>query len=342
MKQRKRGALSWGVVLKLAVTIAVIGVIAWKLGGGGQLAEVLGRISSWHFVTAIAAVTLDRALMTFKWGCLLRSQTIHMPFFRGMKIYCASMIWGMFMPMTIGADAVRTYSSARTGLNASQIVASIIVERILGFFASLVMALCGFVLLSRAGVLDARFNLIAWVGGIGLLSAGVFFLLSLQPRLIEWLDRTPRRCRNLRPFQLLRELQTHYGAYRQRKGTLASFFILSIFEQLLTIFYVWLVARGFGIDVGLVYIVGALPLAILISRIPISVSGLGVFDGAFAFFMSLAGVSLAEAVAITVGTRIVETAAWLPWWLASVIQTGGLARPVWINSEIGGRPSTSN
>jgi glycosyltransferase 2 family protein len=330
----------WRGVFRLTVTLGVIGLLLWKLGGGRELVAVLAGITPAYFVFILAAITLDRVLMTFKWLRLLRSQGIHLPFLRGMKIYCASMVWGLFMPMTIGADAVRTYMSTRAGINTSQVIASIIVERIIGFSASLLMAFCGFLLLSRAGFLDAHFYMIGCIGGIALLSACVLFPLSFSPRVIEWLHNGPFfRYRNLRLFKLLRELQTNYGAYRHKKATLAGFFALSILEQLATILYVWLIARGLGVDVGLAYVGGALPLAILIARIPISVSGLGVFDGAFALLISLTGVSLAEAVAITVAMRILEIVTWLPWWLASVIQTGSLHRPVVSNAQIPRQPA---
>jgi glycosyltransferase 2 family protein len=345
MRENNPGKKRWpiGMFVRLAISLVLVGWIIWWLGGLGTIAAIMGRISLGSAALVIIFIMLDRALTTFKWTCLLRSQGIHLPFFRGMKIYCASMVWGLFMPVTIGADAVRTYMSTRTGLNASQVIASIIVERIIGFFASLLMALCGFALLSQMGLLDARFDAVGWIGGIALVGACVAFPLSLSPRAIEWLHSGPlRRFQHSRLLKLLRGLQENYEAYRHKKGTLAGFFSMSVLEQLVTIFYVWLIARGFGVHVSLIYVFGALPLAILIARVPISVSGLGVFDGAFAFLISFSGVSLAEAVAITVGMRILEVAAWTPWWLASVIQVGNVRGRAIANSEIKEQPTASS
>jgi uncharacterized protein (TIRG00374 family) len=344
MQVNAPGKKRWPIatLARLSISLVLIGCIIWWLGGFGKIVAIVERISLGLAALVIILILLDRALMTFKWMWLLRSQGIRLPFFRGMKIYCASMIWGLFMPMTIGADAVRTYLSARAGLNASQVVASIVVERVIGFFASLVMALCGFVLLSQAGFLDARFNTIGWISGIALAGACVVFPLTFSSRVAEYLhDRVLRRFRIFRTFRLLRELQGNYGAYRQRKGVLAFFFSLSILEQGVTILYVWLTARGLGVEVGLMHVAGALPLALLIARVPISVSGLGVFDGAFAFLMSFGGISLAEAVAITIGVRILEMLSWLPWWLASVIQKGTLQPPPCMDSEMRQRPLIS-
>ena len=131
-------------------------------------------------------------------------------------------------------------------------------------------------------------------------------------------------------MQKLRQFHATYQAYRDNKRSLATFFGLTLSEQLGPIGHSWLVARSLGIDVGLPYIAGAVPLALLISRIPISIGGFGVYDGVFILLMSLAGVSATEAISISLVGRLMETGAWLPWWLADVGGSGSLrlARPL--------------
>jgi hypothetical protein len=45
---------------------------------------------------------------------------------------------------------------------------------------------------------------------------------------------------------------------------------------------------------------------------------------AFILLMSLAGVTAAESLAIVLAGRVLQAAAWLPWWLAYVIGNGKL------------------
>jgi uncharacterized membrane protein YbhN (UPF0104 family) len=82
-----------------------------------------------------------------------------------------------------------------------------------------------------------------------------------------------------------------------------------------------------GIDVGMLYFAVALPLALLVSRIPISIDGIGVFEGMFIVLMSIAGLSAAQAVAIAVVGRILQTAVLIPWWMAFVITHRDLRTP---------------
>jgi uncharacterized membrane protein YbhN (UPF0104 family) len=125
----------------------------------------------------------------------------------------------------------------------------------------------------------------------------------------------------------LRQFHLAYLAYRHEKRSLTAFFGLTVVQQLTPSLLLWLVARALGVEVSLLYIAGAVPLTFLISRIPVSISSLGVFEGVFMLLMSLAGLTAAESIAIALSARILEIASWLPWWLAHVIGNRELRPP---------------
>ena len=142
----------------------------------------------------------------------------------------------------------------------------------------------------------------------------------LHGRLL-WRLQAARIIRRLRQFHLT------YLAYRHEKRSLTAFFGLTLVQQLTPILLLWLTAQALGIELGLLYMAGVVPLSFLISRIPVSISNLGVFEGIFMVLMSLVGVSAAESIAITLTFRFLEMASWLPWWLAHVVGYGELRPP---------------
>ena len=79
--------------------------------------------------------------MTFKCIRLLKARGIRVHFLAAMNIYCASMVSGMFLPSTVGADVIRTINMSRAGVHAHEVVASIIIERMIGFLAALLVGL---------------------------------------------------------------------------------------------------------------------------------------------------------------------------------------------------------
>jgi glycosyltransferase 2 family protein len=316
------------LALKLVVTLILVAAIVWQLGNPRELWQLLVRINPTYVVLILAIFTLDRSLMTYKWGLLLRSRGQQLPFFRGLKIYCASMVWGIFLPMTVGADAIRAYSTARSGLATDEVVASILIERMVGFITALLLGLLSLFLLFLVGNLDEHLRPLWWPGSLVLLGAMVVFATSFSQTAYDFLHaRLLWRLPAARIMRRLGQFHLAYLAYRHEKRSLTTFFGLTLVQQLTPIFLLWLTAQALDIEVSLIYMAGLVPLAFLISRIPVAISHVGVFEGVFMVLMSFAGLSAAESIAIALAARVLEMASWLPWWMAHVIGYGELRPP---------------
>jgi uncharacterized protein (TIRG00374 family) len=311
------------MLVRLAISLGLIGGIVWWLGGLGKIVAIAGRISVGWATVVVIVLTLDRALMALKWELLLKARGAHIGFFPALKIYCASMIWGMFLPSTVGADTIRAVSTARTGINMNEVVASIIIERVFGFLSVLLLGLCSLLLLSLSGELESRFIVIWWAALIMIGSMLVALATSLNNKVFHLIhNRVLGRFHNNRIAAKLREFHETYLAYRKHAGALATFSMLTFAEQLFPVTVIWLIAFALDIHLGLLPFLVAVPLSVLVARLPIGVSGLGTFEATFVFLLSEAGLSGADAVAISFIARILEILAWLPWWFAHVISKG--------------------
>ena len=314
-------------LVRLAISLVLIAGMVWWLGGVEKIGAIVSRISFGLAALVIFLITLDRALMTFKWMLLLKARGAHIRFLKAMKIYCASMVWGVFLPTTVGADAIRAVNVARSGVKTNEVVASIAIERMIGFFSGLLLGLVSLVVLSTSGLLESRFMGV-WSAALALiLLTAVVLVASFSDNLFYLVhDRILGRLHNNVIAEKLRKFHDTYRAYRNNTRTLIVFFVLTVAEQSLAIVQSWLMAFALGIHVGILYFIMAIPLSVLVSRIPIGIGGLGTFEAAFAFLLSLAGIPAAEAVAIPFTGRILQILAWLPWWFAHVISTRS-ARP---------------
>jgi glycosyltransferase 2 family protein len=76
-----------------------------------------------------------------------------------------------------------------------------------------------------------------------------------------------------------------------------------------------------------VFVLAAVPLAILISRLPISIDGLGVYEGIFIAIMALGGVRPDDSLALSLAARLFQIVVWLPWWLMLVARIGAVRPP---------------
>ena len=132
--------------------------------------------------------------------------------------------------------------------------------------------------------------------------------------------------RERRAVRRLRDLHETYRSFREQPRALWSFWWLSVFEQLGPFIPIWILAIDLGASVPPLYLAGAVALSFLVARVPVSLGGLGVMEGALVFLLSLGGIPGPLAITLAVAGRIVEVASWLPWWLSYVLRSGS-ARP---------------
>lgn len=314
--------------MQLLISAVLLVAIMWYADALDEIAALVMNAAPHLLLLALLVMTLDRLLMTFKWILLLESRGTALPLYRGFKIYCATMIWGMFLPTTVGADALRAYLTSRQGLDGYEVTASIIVERMIGFVGALLFGLLGMLVLSGAGAVDERFDPVWWAGGAMLAAAVAVVMLSFSERAFEaMLGLAPARLRNARIAQRFRSFHAVYRGYGGERRALAAFFVLTMLEQGLTIIGVWILALALDVDVPLWYMAAAVPLSMLIARLPIAFDGLGVFEGVFVLIMGIGGVGPAEALSIALAGRVVQIVAWAPWWLLYTLEHDGLRPP---------------
>jgi uncharacterized protein (TIRG00374 family) len=314
--------------IRLLVTIALFALILWQIGGPSQLVAAVRGFDPLILLGVLGVNNADRLLMTYKWLRLLRTRGIQLPLLHGTQIYCASMVWGLFLPATMGADAVRATSTVRRGLDLHHVLSSIVVERALGFLATLVLGMLGLFLVSVKTELPQTLDIVWWLSAALLTLGAVALAVSFSDWAYELIyERLLRRHRDNRVVNQVRRLHENYQSYRIHRRSLALFFGLSLLEQLVPACAVWLIAIGLGIDLDPLYLVGAVPLAFLVARIPFSLGGIGVFEGALMLLLSLIGVSSVEAASIAITARILEISSWLPWWAAQTFTRGSLGRP---------------
>jgi uncharacterized protein (TIRG00374 family) len=314
--------------LKLIVTVALIALILWQIGGVAPLVAAFQNVR-WPFVVALILImVVDRAFKTYKWLLLLRPRGVDLKYAKALTVYCVASFWGQVLPMTVGGDVVRLWLTTRLSGRFAVVAASIAMERVLGFVAALLAALVGMLILDDIIELSAQ-RAQLWWAGVAVIVAGIFtFWLSLSQRLFDALyGALPASLANRKIVQRLRELHEAYLDYRDYGGALRAFFALSLLEQVGPIVFVWLAARAIGVELDILVAAAVVPLATLITRVPISLAGIGVFEGMFMLLLPLGGVAAADAVSMALLDRVVQIVAMAPWWLAMALATKSAKLP---------------
>ena len=171
----------------------------------------------------------------------------------------------------------------------------------LGMVSLLIFVLLGFglsVLVFGQGFIS-NIWVVVWlvIGVLTLAAASVYVsLIPSVPRfLISLLARWRVNARVDGFIKKLGEVYLSYRGYQDNPAYLGGFMILSLLENLFPILVTYLLALAIDVEVPFTYFFILVPIVLALVRIPISLDGFGVQEGAFVFLLSLVGVAKYEA-----------------------------------------------
>lgn len=310
------------MALRILATLLLIGVVLVAVPLG-ETWEALRGIALWGVLAALAAELAQRTLSIVRWHLLLPPAGVRIPLTRTLRLGFAGLFYNNFAPSTVGGDVAKSYLVIRSGASSSAVVASVLVDRAIIGWGSLVAF--GLLISVFLDTPEYQTAILVLLGG-GLLAA----LVTL------WLAR--RKCgapdQPCGVFQtLLRkiankltEISSALLRYRKHRSRLALSFAVSCLG---------IVAMGVALQYWCASLGHALPLARMIAVgvilkivgiVPVSISNIGWSEGATLVLLQWAGMSQAEALAVGVLQRAAGT-------LISL--TGAFM-------QFGGKPSEAN
>ena len=291
-----------GTALKAAVAAVILAVVIRK-AGGRHIWTALTGFPLEVFAAAVGAYCLMQALTALRLRLLLGAAELSVSYLRVLAIYFIGMFFNTALPTIVGGDAVRVgYLYRETG-QFERSAAATLTERAMGMGALVVIAL-GALALGSAGLSHAMVWSVVWASGCVVAALLLFFA--------PWVYRLARkatatmRLRKLHAMAV--RLEEVMALYRRRWGVMAVAVVLSFAGQFMMVGIYLLVARGLGLRVEAGFMLVAAPVSVLISMVPVTVSGLGVREACWMVLLASRGVGRAEAVALSLLWFAVVTA----------------------------------
>lgn len=283
-----------------------------------DVAANAARGNYWYVLVAFVLGIGDRILMAYKWNILLRAKGVYLSLKSTVVTYLTTTFLGLVLPATVGGDALRAYAVAKEGYPASDVISSIVVERVLGLMALMAFVMGSIVLsvyVFGQGFFTNIWGLfwavsIAFILGVGLLLTSLNKFVS--QRLLALLERWEAGTRISGIVKVLKRIYRSYLSYRNHKAELSVFSALTYVENLFPILWGYCLSLAFNIEVPLLYFFILVPIALALRRLPISIDGVGIHEGAFVYFLSLIGLAKSEALWLGIATHLLAIAIILP------------------------------
>lgn len=275
------------LAIKIVVSIGFLTFLMSKLHPETLIGE-FKKIKIGYFFVATIFYIFTMYFSTKRWAYFIKVKKSFKELF---ELYMIGTFFNLFMPGTVGGDAIKAYYLYKGSQKKGDSLVSVFMERYMG--------LCGLIFIAAVGLL-AGYKYIA----------GSFIIPLMLAILISFI--TASLIVVFFPYEIfykkLKGVRETIRIYLTDFRTVTHTFMLSLFVQGIGIWVVYLLGLSMDINVSFSTYLIFIPIISVISMVPISFSGVGVREYSFLYLFGVVGVSKEKAVSLS-----------LLWFLVMII-----------------------
>ena len=144
--------------------------------------------------------------------------------------------------------------------------------------------------------------LLALLAGLAAGFVAILLLTASQPAQ-QWARRALGRLPARLPAAKLGKFLDVVFYFRDHRGIMVQALGLSVLYHVLTILNTYAAVWALGLRVDFLDLAVVVPVVLMVSAVPVSLNALGIMEGAFVYFLGLAGLNSAEALSIALVLR---------------------------------------
>jgi len=284
----------WGL-LKVSVAVGILYSLFVQVPVSDVIAVMLSAQPS-YLVIALMLSILVHLVAGYRLKFFTENQGISLSTFRALEINLAAVFYGLFLPGgNLTGGAIRFYKLSGQEKKMAAALASLALDRVM---ATIALSVVGIFFWSVNRPPDSGYIGLSMVAVLGGLIFPALFLLwgDMPGRFLKLLERMRSSFVVAQGRKLLAKIE------RCRKLSLRSLIFiltLSIASHLVGAFVYYLLASSLEADISLATIVWVRSAVVLATMVPISISGLGVREGALLFLLKPYGIGRETALAFS-------------------------------------------
>ena len=265
-------------MFKVAVSGLLLTFVLRKVGLQNIAAHLREMDLRFFFLSSLLFL-LTVVLASLRWGILLKQSQPRR------KLFSLCLIGGFFnhfMPGSVGGDAVKAYYLYKETGQGGSSLGSVFLDRYVGYLALLSIGLIAGII----GYSDLRPLGLHWV-------TPLLFVLFLSGSLLFFGLRIGRR------FAAMADFYDFFHDRLRDVRSLGKAFLLSLLIQALNILEIYVISLGLGQHPTSTALFVFVPLIFTVMMVPVSISGLGLREGAFVILFGLTGISAEASTSIS-------------------------------------------
>ncbi len=272
-----------GKILRFAISFAAIGLIIFFMRGKLHESMAILRhevVWGW-FAASIGGYFIGLAIISVRLQWVFRVQDIRMTFRECYHLGFVGLFYNLMLPSSVGGDVAKAVYAYKHSGKKIESATSILLDRLLGFLATILMATIGLLCFSKE--VESPYVDYAVYGALGLIVFfGAFFTSRRFARLFKGLARLiPSEKWKM---QLAEVYHAIYG-YRHHHGPVLMAILLSFVGQAVFISTNYWLALSIGADINFWKFFILIPVISIVSMAP-SIGGLGVREASVLYLFS--------------------------------------------------------
>lgn len=294
-------------IFKLFVSLGILTVLLTSIDLV-SLGKVMLNADPVFLSIALVFVLSIRFVMAYRWQVVLHLYRIFPKFLNLLSIVFISNSVGQLLPGGIGVDVVRSYQLSKEEGVATEIAASVFLDRVIGLFSMLLIAFISSVV---GATLNTVAPIYAFVSAGSL--TGFLVLYSLRNKLTD-LGYTQIKVQGRLKVivVVLSRFIESLGAVRLPRVALFKLLLLSVSVQFIRIVIFFTIFLSLGVHAEFLLFMVFVPLLFIVMLMPVSIGGLGIREGALYLFFKQSGVSLETCTAAGLSFHFLQLISLLP------------------------------
>lgn len=272
--------ISKQLMFRLFISVFACIFLAYKVDWS-MFTNQLKQLQFGYVSLAFTCVIVCIVISAYKWFLLCRLNG-EVSFYQCFRWYYIGFFFNNFLPGSIGGDVSRIIYASKA-IGTQQAVASVSVERLFAGIALILTTVTGIISINSGASLWGQVSIFLLL--ISLLLA-VVFLKPCEKRMIRLFGD---------------KVSLFYKAIDQYKHKRDVLWLLLLYSILFQIFFVLVTTflfKAMGVSVSFMAQLGLVSIISILTMIPVSINGIGIREGAYAYLFALIGV--AESISITV------------------------------------------
>jgi glycosyltransferase 2 family protein len=267
---------------KLLLAIGIIAYLFYSLRDEAVFDRLVSEPKNWGFLALAQLLVLAAVSLNYiRWFLLVRALGLNFRLADSFRLGSLGLLLSQVSFGSVGGDLFKAVFIAREQPGKrTEAVASVVVDRVVGLYAMLVVATVGRLLTrhtsSFSPQVDALANLIVTLAIVGTCGIGLLMVPAVTgPRVRDLLHGAPV------VGHTLGRLLGAAAAYRHERRYLFAAIAISCCTHTFFVLAIWFIGRGLPVDepsLAVTFVVG--PLSLCAGAIPATPGGFGTFEAA--------------------------------------------------------------